>query len=366
MSSTIGNLFKVSVFGESHGKSIGVTISGVPSGITIDFEALDLLLERRRGIKEISTSRREKDQYKIISGYFNNKTTGTPLTFIIDNLDVDDSVYDETKDLLRPGHADYTAYLKYRGNQDYRGGGHFSGRLTTCLVIAGAIAKQLLNSKGITLASRVKQIYDVKDDEVNSNDIKKIIEDFSLQEFPTISSLKKEEMIKRIKEARNSLDSLGGIIETYVDINSFVIGDPLFDSVESKLSSYLFSIGGIKGVSFGRGFELASLKGSEANDAYQIIDGKIRTLTNNNGGINGGITCGEPIIFSSVVKPTPSISLKQQTVNVKTLENVSLNIKGRHDPCIATRALYVINAMTSLALVDLLMEEYGKGFFVGE
>lgn len=362
MSSCIGNIFKVSIFGESHGKGIGVTIFNVPSGFTIDFSRLDLILDRRRGIKDLSTSRREKDEYKILSGYFNNKTTGSPLTFFIENLDIDDKVYDDKKDILRPGHSDYTAFLKYEGNQDYRGGGHFSGRLTTCMVIAGEIANQLLNQKGIKVASRIKQIHQIVDEDIVI-DRSELFSYLNQQEFPTFSSIRKEEMIEAIKNIRQEKDSLGGIVQTFVEMNNHIIGDPIFNSVESKIASYLFAIGGLKGVSFGDGFEFASLKGSQANDSYSIIDGKIVHLSNHNGGINGGITNNNLIIFNSVIKPTPSIGKKQDSVNYLLKEKVDLEIKGRHDPCITPRALYVINSLTSLALIDMIMEEYGKRYF---
>lgn len=359
MSSIIGNVIKVSVFGESHGSHIGVTIDSLPAGIKLDFDLINKNLERRRGLVEISTSRREKDEYQIISGYFNDRTTGTPLTFLIKNKDVDDSVYDSVKSLLRPGHADLTAYLKYSGYQDYRGGGHFSGRLTTCFVIAGSIAMQLLKQKGINIGSRIKQIYDIEDDPIENNCVSSLIESFNEQDFPTISSKKQKLMKKRILEIREEKDSLGGIIETFVDMNGVVIGSPLFNSVEAKISSYLFSIGGLKGISFGKGFEFASLKGSEANDQYITKDNEIISLSNNNGGINGGISSGTPITISSVIKPTPSISKKQQSVDFSTKKNVDLEIKGRHDPCIAPRALYCINCMVALAILDLYAEENG-------
>ena len=363
MSSIIGNVIKVSVFGESHGSYIGVTIDSLPAGITLDFDLIDKNLNRRRGLKELSTSRREKDEYQIVSGYFNNHTTGTPLTFIIPNKDIDDSVYDEVKSILRPGHADLTAHLKYSGYQDYRGGGHFSGRLTTCLVIAGSIAMQLLKQKGINIGSRIKQIHDIEDNPVDINDIASLIDFFNEQDFPTVSLEKKDLMKNRIIQIREEKDSLGGIIETFVDMNKVVIGSPLFNSVEAKISSYLFSIGGLKGISFGKGFEFATLKGSEANDSYKIENGKVVTRSNNNGGINGGITSGNPIIINSVIKPTSSIGKEQDSVNLVTKENVKLNIKGRHDPCIAPRALYVINSLVALAILDMIVEEYGRSYF---
>ena len=364
MSSTIGNLFKVSIFGESHGRYIGITIFGVPSGYSLDFDFIEKMLERRRGMNELSTLRREKDQYQIISGYFNNKTTGSPLTFIIENKDIEDKVYDDIKNVLRPGHADYASFLKYRGYQDYRGGGHFSGRLTTCMVIAGSIALLLLKEKGIEIGSRVKQIYDISDKDQSIENISEIISKLNNQEFPTFSVDQKAKMIEKIQEIRKSQDSIGGIIETYVNVNNHIFGDPIFNSIEAKISSYLFAIGGVKGISFGKGFEFANLKGSQANDQYVVKEGVITQLSNNNGGINGGITSTLPLIIKTVIKPTSSISKTQSSVNIDTLENIELSIKGRHDPCIVPRALYVINSLVALALIDMIYEEYGKRYFV--
>lgn len=364
MGSMIGKIFKISVFGESHGRGIGVTIENIPAGFKIDFSKINLALEKRRGIKELSTYRREKDHYEIISGYFNDKTTGTPLTIIIYNQDVDDRVYDENKNKLRPGHADYTAYLKYQGYQDYRGGGHFSGRITSAIVIAGEISNQLLAKKGIKIASRIKQIYDVYDEEFCQSE--NLFDYLNNQDFPTFSPDKKNQMFERILNVRNELDSLGGIVETYIEVNKHILGDPIFESVESKLSNYLFAIGGLKGISFGKGFEFASLKGSQANDNYRIKDNHIYETSNNNGGINGGITNGQVIAFNCVIKPTPSIGKSQKTVDIIDKKEIDISIRGRHDPCIVPRALYVINALSSLAIIDLVMEEYGKRYFLEE
>jgi chorismate synthase len=359
MGSVIGNNHKVTVFGESHGLAIGCVIDGLPAGITLDLTRISRDLEKRKGLKDLSTARREKDQFEIVSGYFNNKTTGTPLTFIIRNEDVDDKVYDESKTLLRPGHADYTAYLKYEGFQDYRGGGHFSGRITAPIVIAGSIATQILEEKGIVIGSRIKEIHGIVDNS-SIDDYKKTINHLNMLDFPVLNPNISLDFKNEIEKARNNLDSVGGVVETYALVNGYVLGEPLFDSLESKLSHYIFSIGGVKGISFGLGFDFAKHLGSEVKDEFEINDGEIVTKTNNNGGILGGITSLQPIVFDTVIKPTASISQKQKTVDIATLEEKTLEIKGRHDPCIAPKALFVINAMTALCLLDLLIEEYGR------
>lgn len=359
MSSVIGNNLKVTVFGESHGNSIGCVIDGLPAGITLDLARISKDLDKRRGLKELSTTRREKDQFEIVSGYFNNKTTGTPLTFIIKNEDVDDKVYDDKKTVLRPGHADYTAYLKYDGFQDYRGGGHFSGRITAPIVIAGSIASQILEEKGIIIGSRIKEIHGVIDDS-KIKDYKKTIEELNSLDFPVLDEKASSEFKKEIENARNALDSVGGVVETYALVNKYALGEPLFDSVESKLSHYIFSIGGVKGISFGLGFDFAKHFGSEVKDEFVVRGEEIVTTSNNNGGILGGITSLQPIVFDTVIKPTASIAQPQKTVDIATLEEKTLEIKGRHDPCIVPKALFVINAMTALCLLDLLMEECGR------
>lgn len=358
--SSIGNLFKVTVFGESHGPQIGVVISGMPEGRTLDFDRLNRMLDRRRGIETLSTARREKDEYKVVSGYFDGKTTGAPLTIVVGNEDIDDSVY--LRDIVRPSHADYNAYVKYRGFQDYRGGGSFSGRLSACYVIAGTIAESLLNEKGIYLASRIKRIYDVEDDDSEAP-TEEVLRKLNDRVFPTFSEEKKAMMQKRICEARAEQDSLGGIVETYIDLRGHWIGNPLFGSVESKISSYLFALGGVKGIAFGEGFGFARLKGSEANDAYGIENGEIVTKTNRNGGILGGIAGKDPIVFSTVIKPTPSIGKEQTTVDLSRKEEIRATIRGRHDPCIVPRVLYGINALSALAILDLILEEYGRDYF---
>ncbi|SDZ06445.1 chorismate synthase [Proteiniborus ethanoligenes] len=365
MSGIWGKNLKLSIFGESHGKGIGIVINGLPAGLELDFELIDKEMKRRLpGRDNISTKRKESDSFEIISGYFNKNTTGTPLCVIIPNEDKKSQDYDKIRELLRPGHADYTGYMKYKGFSDYRGGGHFSGRLTAPLVFAGAIAKQILMKNNIVIGSHILSIGHVQDDyfdlaQVDINTINKI----NTKEFPVINEEKGRKMIELIQEVKSEQDSIGGTIEAAILNLKAGIGDPFFDSVESKLSHLLFSIPGVKGVEFGRGFEITKLKGSQANDQYYIQNEEIKTYTNNNGGILGGITNGMPVIFRVGIKPTPSIGLKQKTVNIKAMENVEIKIDGRHDPCIIPRAVPVVEAVSGLAVLDLIMEHGGN--FIG-
>lgn len=362
MSGIWGNNLKLSIFGESHGEGIGIVINGLPCGLKIDFTSIDIEMKRRApGRNKILSQRKESDLVEIISGYFNNRTTGTPLCAIIRNRDKKSKDYEKIKSILRPGHADYTGYEKYDGFNDHRGGGHFSGRLTAPLVFAGAIAKQILMKDNIVIGSHVFSIGHIEDEnydleDVDANTLNKISE----KDFPTIDNNKGKEMIELIEKVRLEGDSIGGIIEAAIINLQAGLGEPFFDSVESKLSQLLFSIPGIKGIEFGKGFKIANLKGSQANDEYYIKDGKIKTLSNNNGGILGGITNGMPIIFRAAIKPTPSISLKQRTVDIEHMENSEVEIEGRHDPCIVPRAVPVVEAVSALAILDLLMEQEGK------
>ncbi len=358
MSGIWGNNLKISIFGESHGESIGIVINGLSVGLGIDFELIDKEMKRRApGRNKISSPRKESDSFEIISGYFNNKTTGTPLCAIIHNKDKRSQDYDKIKSILRPGHADYTGYIKYEGFNDYRGGGHLSGRLTAPLVFAGAIAKQILTKKNIIIGSHIFSIAHIKDNifdlvDIDSDSIKKLVD----KEFPVINDKVGKEMIELIEEVGVEGDSVGGIIETAILNLQAGIGEPFFDSIESKLSQLLFSIPGVKGVEFGKGFEITRLRGSHANDEYYIEDGEVRTYTNNNGGILGGISNGMPVIFRTAIKPTSSIGLKQRTVDIKHMKNSEIEIEGRHDPCIVPRAIPVVEAVSALSILDLLME----------
>lgn len=358
MASITGNNIKISLFGESHGEMVGVTINGLKAGIKLDTDYIKKELEKRKAVGPISTKRVESDDFSIISGYFNGYTTGAPLTIIVKNENVKSNDY--KPNVLRPGHADYTSFLKYNGYQDYRGGGHLSGRMTVCLVCCGAICKQILESKGIIIGSHIKQIYNIIDVDfaVNKKELTNQIERMNQLSFPTISLNIGEEMKKVIEEAKNDNDSVGGIIETAALNVEGGIGEPFFDSIESKLSSLLFAIPGVKGVEFGKGFEMASMLGSKANDEF-IYQNGIETLSNNNGGINGGISNGMPIIIKVCLKPTPSISKTQNTVDLLKNTNTTLKIKGRHDPCIVHRARVVVDSMVALGILDLYIDRFG-------
>lgn len=350
-----GNL-KITIFGESHSQAIGVVIDGLKAGLNIDFDQVNLELAKRKAYGEISTSRQERDELQILSGYWQDRTTGTPLTIIVTNHDIDSQQYEQNKDFLRPSHADYSAYLKYHGFQDYRGSGHFSGRLTVAIVIAGAICQQILAKHNIKIGTHIKKLYDIEDEQLDFDQIETIITQLNHKKFATISSHVEEKMVAAIQKASKSKDSLGGILETVVIGDMKGLGEPFFHSFESVVSTLIFSIPGVKGIEFGLGFGFCDKLGSQANDAF-YFDDKIKTKTNNNGGINGGVTNGMPIVIKTVVKPTPSIGLSQATVNIKTSENLVHEFKGRFDPCIVHRARVVIDCMVAIALVDLMMAQ---------
>jgi chorismate synthase len=314
---------------------------------------------RAPGISQLSTPRKEGDNFEILSGFFNGKTTGTPLCAVIYNQNTMSSDYEITKNLMRPGHADYTGYVRYNGHNDYRGGGHFSGRLTAPIVFAGAICKQILGNKNVFIGSHIKSIGMVKDDYFKQEDLKKEkLMKLSKNKFPVLNNKIGEEMINSILKAKEGGDSVGGIIETTMINLPPGIGNPFFNSVESTISQLLFSIPAVKGVEFGMGFDIASMKGSEANDEYFIDESnEIKAATNNNGGVLGGITNGMPLIFRVAIKPTPSISKNQNTVDMKKKENAILKIKGRHDPCIVPRAVPVVEAAAAIAIVDLMYSQ---------
>jgi len=354
VSGTWGSRIKYSIFGESHGNSIGIVIDGLPSGFTLDIDEIRFEMGRRKpGKNNLSTARKEDDEIEIVSGYFDSKTTGTPLCMIIKNKDQKQRDYEKKKHLLRPSHADYTGFIKYSGHNDYRGGGHFSGRLTAPLVFAGAIAKQILKSKDIHIGSRIYGIGDIRDIEIDTSNINsEMIKTLKEKELPIIGNKKEIEMRKVILNMKHEGDSIGGIIECYGINIPIGLGSPFFDSMESKLSSLLFSIPGVKGVEFGAGFDIASMKGSEANDEYYVEDKNIKTYTNNNGGIIGGITNGMPLVFRVAFKPTPSILKSQRTVDISSMKNTELKIEGRHDPCIVPRAVPVVEAVMAMVILD--------------
>ncbi len=361
MSSMFGNKLKISIFGESHGAAIGVILDGLPSGVELDLSYINKqMLRRVPGNSNLSTPRNEKDLYNILSGYFNGRTTGTPLCAIIYNEDKQSKDYDILKNNMRPGHSDYPGFIKYLGFNDYRGGGHFSGRITAPLLFAGAIAMQILEkSKNIYIASRIKSICNIQDEEISNIDVN-CLNNLKTMKFPVVSEDKSIEMQSEILKAKEDGDSVGGIVETFIINTDAGLGQPFFDSVESKLSHMIFSIPSVKGIEFGEGFNITKMRGSESNDAYYIQDKKVSTKSNNNGGIIGGITNGVPIIFRTAIKPTPSISISQKTVNVSSMENTNLQISGRHDPCIVPRALPVIEGAAAIVILDLILEREGE------
>lgn len=362
MKNTFGNSISYTLFGESHGEEIGIIIDGLAPGIEVDEEYIRLQLTRRRPSGKISTARKEADEYRIVSGVFAGKTTGTPICILIPNLGKKSGDYSSLASLPRPGHADFAAECKYHGFQDYRGGGHFSGRLTAPIVAAGAIAESVLMKKGIYIGTHIKSIADQSDRDFSENELKNELISLSESNFPVLDSSAGERMRVKAEKAALEGDSVGGILECAVIGMPSGVGEPWFDSTESMLSHALFSIPAVKGVEFGAGFGFASKRGSEANDAFTTDGERIYTKTNNNGGINGGITNGMPMIFRLVIKPTPSIFKEQETVNLGKMENAKLKIEGRHDPCIVHRAAPVVDAVTAMVLCDMLTGRFGTDF----
>jgi chorismate synthase len=360
MKNTLGNSVAVTLFGESHGAEIGAVIDGLAAGITVDEEYIAKKLTLRRPAGAISTARAEKDPFRIVSGVFNGKTTGTPICILIPNGDTKSKDYSETRFLPRPGHADYTAYKKYHGYEDYRGGGHFSGRITAALVAAGAIAEKALEAKGIAIGTHIKACAGVTDTEFT--DIKKDITYLNDKVFAVLDEDTEDKMKRAIEAAAKDGDSVGGILESAVVGLPAGVGEPWFDSLESALSHGLFSIPAVKGVEFGEGFAFADMRGSKANDPFAICEGRVVTKTNHNGGINGGISNGMPLIIRCVVKPTPSIYKEQDTVDMKDGTERILQIQGRHDPAIVHRARVVADSVIALVLCDMLSLKYGTDF----
>lgn len=357
MSSVIGDKIKLSIFGESHGEAIGCVIDGLPAGIKIDMNAVYKDMQRRApGKDKTATPRLEKDIPHILSGMLDNVTTGAPLAMVIENTNTKSGDYSNLMTVPRPGHSDYPAYVKYGGNNDIRGGGHFSGRLTAPLVFAGSVAKQILSQMGVTIGAHIKQIGSVCDavSDLNKTD-KSLLDTLSSSTFSLIDETKEQAMRDEIEKARLSLDSVGGIIECFAVGLPVGLGGNMFDTVEGKLASILFGVPAVKGVEFGIGFGFADKRASEVNDQYEIKNGRVATLSNNNGGALGGMTDGAPLSVSVAIKPTPSIAKKQKSVNLQTMENAELEIHGRHDPCIVVRAVPVIECAVALGLLDLMM-----------
>ena len=355
MSSTWGTNIELTIFGESHGTGIGIVIGNLPAGITLDMEEIKKNMKRRApGQNKMSTARQEKDEVQIISGVLDHTTTGAPLCAMIYNSDQHSKDYSLLKECMRPGHSDYPAYVKYKGFNDVRGGGHFSGRLTAPIVFAGSVAKQILRQKGIVVGAHIQIIKDIRDDRFDVHITNEDIENMLQQQYPTLNKDVFVKMQNVIEEARMNQDSVGGMIECAILNVPAGLGNPFFDSIESHLSSLLFSIPAVKSVSFGLGEDITRLYGHEANDVYYYEGEEIKTKTNHNGGILGGISNGMPIIFTVGIKPTPSISRLQETVNVKSKEDTQLEIKGRHDPCIVPRAVVVVESMAALGILDMM------------
>lgn len=358
MSSDWGKNIHFSIFGESHGEAIGIVIDGLPAGEAVDTNEIQLQMARRApGNDPTSTPRKEADEPHILSGLLNGRTTGAPLAAVIYNTNTRSGDYSGLLTMPRPSHADYPGYIRYNGFNDIRGGGHFSGRLTAPLTFAGALCKQILRRRGISVGGHVLCVGDVYDDSLPAAQLDRdVLEKLGSETFSVLNPAAQEKMRAVIEGARTSQDSVGGIIECAAVGLPAGVGSPMFDGVENRLASIIFGIPAIKGLEFGSGFQLAHMRASRANDPYRMANGKVETATNHNGGILGGITTGMPLILRAAVKPTPSIAREQDTVNLTNGENSKLTIHGRHDPCIAARALPVVEAAMAVAILDMLTE----------
>lgn len=354
MSSSYGNNIRITIFGQSHSPSVGVCIDGFPAGFPVDLEELNSFLQRRSpGNHSYSTKRREPDRVEFLSGIVNGITCGAPLTAVISNTDIRSSDYDDLRDIPRPSHADYTAHVKYAGFQDPAGGGHFSGRLTAPLCIAGGLCLQLLRKSGIDIAAHILSIGGVTDSPFDMTEVS--VADFTLirnNGFPVTDNAAGAAMRALIDEVKKNGDSVGGVIECAVTGMPTGIGDPIFDGLENRIAAVIFGIPAVKGIEFGSGFHGASLKGSENNDSFRTDGKTIRTGTNNHGGILGGISSGMPIVFRAALKPTPSIAREQDSVSLSSKENRKLRVRGRHDPCIVPRAVPCVEAAAAIAVCD--------------
>ena len=353
MSSTYGESLKLSIFGQSHGPAIGMTLDGIPAGLPVDVEKLQSFLNRRApGQNDWSTPRKEEDRPEFLGGVFDGYTCGAPIAAVIYNKNTRSDDYDNLKDCPRPGHADYTAQIKYGGYQDAAGGGHFSGRLTAPLCIAGGLCKQWLEEMGIRIGAHIYTIQGM--DDTAFNPLSPQFDSIS-SEFPVINDEMGQLMKERINTARSHGDSVGGMIECAITGLPAGLGEPMFGGVESRIAQIVYGIPAVKGVEFGAGLAFAYDPGSEMNDPYCVENGKITAATNNAGGILGGITTSLPVIFRVIMKPTPSISKPQQSVSISKMENTPLVVKGRHDPCIVPRAVPVVEAAAAIAIYDLIL-----------
>ena len=361
MKNTIGSNVAVTLFGESHGPSIGVVIDGLAPGIPVDEAYIAKLLQRRRAAGAISTARQEADRFVIESGVFEGYTTGTPICIRIPNEDTRSRDYSQTRNLARPSHADFTANEKYHGFEDYRGGGHFSGRITAALVAAGALVLPALEKKGICIGTHIRRCAGIADREFEN--YQEDITYLKGLDFAVLDQKAGEKMQQAILQAKAACDSVGGVLETAITGLEAGLGEPWFDTVESVLSHMLFAVPAVKGVEFGAGFAVADMTGSQANDPFCMKDGRVQTKTNNAGGINGGITNGMPVVLRCAVRPTPTISREQETVDMQKKENALLVAKGRHDPCIVHRVATVIDCVCALTVCDLLTGRYGADWW---
>lgn len=360
MKNTIGSSLTLTLFGESHGEEIGCVLDGIAPGVEVRKEVIAERLALRRPCDALSTPRREPDPFRIVSGVRNGYTTGTPICILIPNQNTKSSDY-EGKSALRPGHADFTAQMKYHGFQDARGGGHFSGRITAPLVAAGAIVTEALKKKGIRIGTHITRLAGIEDR--GFEDLNEDIQRLSHLAFPVLDEGAGQRMREKILAAKAEGDSVGGVLECAVTGLPAGVGEPWFDSMESLLSHALFSIPAVKGVEFGSGFRMAEMKGSQANDAFCLKeDGAIGTVTNHNGGINGGITNGMPLVLRLAVKPTPTIAKEQNTVDLKDSTPCTLSSGGRHDPCIVHRARIVVDSVVALVLADALTGRFGTDY----
>jgi len=360
MKNSFGTSVVTTIFGESHGDYIGAVLDGIAPGIPVSTEVIEKYLSLRRPSGKISTKRVEKDNFIIASGVMNGKTTGTPITILIPNEDTRSRDYSKNFGLARPSHADFAANEKYHGFEDYRGGGHFSGRITAALVAVGAIALSALEAKGIRIGTHIKELAGVCDR--GFGNVLGDIDTLSTLTFPVLSSEAGEKMRAEIEKLAEKGDSVGALLESVVVGMPAGVGEPFFDSVESVLGHAVFSIPAVKGITFGAGLDFLSMRGSEANDEMRIEGGEVRFLSNNSGGACGGITTGADITFKTVIKPTPSIYREQETIDIYKRENGTLLIEGRHDPCIAHRARIAVDAVTALALCDLLALRFGTDY----
>ncbi len=353
MGNSLGKQFTITSFGESHGRCVGIIIDGCPAGLPITEEDIQREVDKRKpGIDVVATTRAEADKVEILSGIFNGVTTGAPICLLIWNKDIDSSEYEKMRFLPRPGHADYTAFMKYGGFNDFRGGGRFSGRITATFVMAGAIAKKLLNRLSIEVLAHTIQIGEIKADSRGFDEIRENVDQNPLK----CADLKAaEEMSRAIEKVKEDGDSIGGVIESIALNVPVGWGEPVFDTLDGDLAKALFAIPAVKGVEFGSGFSAARKRGSENNDPFTISNGKIETVTNNAGGILGGISNGMPIVVRVAIKPTSSIAKSQQTVDMKKMQSTSLEVKGRHDVCIVPRAVAVVESMMAVTLCDFAM-----------